>query len=459
MNLVGLALRNLRRRPIRTGLSVLGIGLAVGSALALISLSRSIKDSTREGLNEMGDDLVVMQKGASDIFGGFIPEQTIERVAAVPGVARASGELLMFAPSGNDRSVLTQGWPDTSYLWTKVPLREGRVPAAGERHVAVLGEAAAASLGKTLHDEIEILGETFNVIGIANYTSIINRGLVLVLLSDLQQASYRPQQVTMVHVNVGRGAAPVELGRVKNAIETLGNLTASTANDVLNKDRNFAILDAVSLAISIIAVVMGAIYVLNALVMATQERTREIGIFAAIGWSKRRIMASIVIEGILMCVIGCGLGLLLSFGAAFAFPHIPAIGNLVSFTPNAALIAPILAAAFVLCVLGSLFPAWRAVRMLPAEPPYVAAKRQRRHGWRRFSVFAKTCMVSHSAAMARPISSGVLLTIGVPFSLRRRCRSRVLRGLDEDVPDFGNQRRRHAGGARRARTSSRRVPW
>ena len=367
MNLVGLALRNLRRRPIRTGLSVLGIGLAVGSALALIALSRSIKDSTREGLNEMGDDLVVMQKGASDIFGGFIPEQTIERVAALPGVARVSGELLMFAPSVNDRSVLTQGWPDTSYLWAKVPLREGRVPSAGEHHVAVLGEAAAASLGKKLHDDVDILGETFNVIGIANYTSIINRGLALILLSDMQKASHRPQQVTMAHVVLERGASPKELVRVKDAIESLGNLTASTANEVLSKDRNFAILEAVSLAVSIIAVVMGAIYVLNALVMATQERTREIGIFAAIGWSRQRIMASIVIEGILLCLIGCGLGLVLSFLAAQAFPRIPAIGNLISVKPNAALIAPILAATFVLCILGSLFPAWRAVRMLPAE--------------------------------------------------------------------------------------------
>ena len=367
MNLVGLALRNLKRRPIRTGLSVLGIGLAVGSALALISLSRSIQNSTREGLNEMGDDLVVMQKDASDIFGGFIPEPTIERIAAIPGVARVSGELLMFAPSASDRHVLTQGWPDTSYLWMKVPLREGRVPATGERNVAVLGEAAAATLGKKLHDEIEILGERFNVIGIANYTSIINRGLVLILLPDLQKASYRPQQVTMVHVNLKRGAAPGELDKVKHAIELLGKLTASTANEVLSKDRNFAILDAVSLAVSIIAVIMGAIYVLNALVMATQERTREIGIFAAIGWSKWRIMSSIVIEGMLLCVMGCGLGLLLSFFAALAFPRIPAIGHLVSFTPSAALIAPILAAAFVLCVFGSLFPAWRAVRMLPAE--------------------------------------------------------------------------------------------
>jgi putative ABC transport system permease protein len=367
MNLVGLAKRNLRRRPVRTILSILGIGLAVGSALALISLSRSIQDSTRDGINEMGDDLVVMQKGASDIFGGFIPEQIIERIANISGVARVSGELFMFAPSTNDRSVLTQGWPDSSYLWKKVPLNGGRVPVAGEHNVAVLGEAAAKSLGKNINDEVEILGVKFHIIGIANYASIINRGLVLVPLPDLQSASYRPQQVTMVHVNIERGSSQITLGQIKESIELLGNLTASTADEVLSKDRNFAILDAVSLAISIISVVMGAIYVLNALIMATQERTREIGIFAAIGWSKQRIMASIVIEGMLLCLIGCGLGLVLSFLAALAFPQIPAIGNLISFKPSVSLIVPILAATFVLCLLGSLFPAWRAVRMLPAE--------------------------------------------------------------------------------------------
>jgi putative ABC transport system permease protein len=367
MNLVGLALRNLRRRPIRTCLSILGVGLAVGSALALISLSRSISDSTREGIDEMGDDLVVMQKGASDIFGGFIPEQTVERVAAVPGVARVSGELFMFAPSTDNRSMLTEGWPDGSYLWKKVPLREGRVPASGERAVAVLGEGAASALGKKLHDDVEIFGQKFNVVGIANYTAVVNRGLVLVPLADLQAASLRPHQVTMIHVNVDHTASQATVANVKDAIELLGNLTASTANEVLSKDRNFAILDAVSLAISIIAIAMGAIYVLNALIMATQERTREIGVFAAIGWSKRLIMASIVIEGMLLCVVGCGLGLFLSLAASIAFPHIPAIGDLISFRPSAALIVPTLAAAFVLCVVGSLFPAWRAVQMLPAE--------------------------------------------------------------------------------------------
>jgi putative ABC transport system permease protein len=68
-----------------------------------------------------------------------------------------------------------------------------------------------------------------------------------------------------------------------------------------------------------------------------------------------------------MCMIGCILGVLLSFLAAIAFPHIPAIGNLISFKPSIRLIAPVLVAAFALCMLGSLFPAWRAIRMVPAD--------------------------------------------------------------------------------------------
>ena len=231
----------------------------------------------------------------------------------------------------------------------------------------MLGDAAAAALGKKLGDDIVILGDKFKIIGIANYTTTVNRGVTLLPLTDLQKISHRPEQVTMVHLNGARGEGSVELKQIKSAVEALGDLSASTANEMLDKDRNFAILDAVSLAISIIAVIMGAIYVLNALVMATQERTREIGIFAAIGWSQRRIMASIVVEGILMCVIGCALGLALSVIAALAFPYIPAIGNLVSFRPSARLITLVLLAAFVLCILGSLLPAWRAVRMLPAE--------------------------------------------------------------------------------------------
>src|SRR5260370_22404297 len=123
----------------------------------------------------------------------------------------------------------------------------------------------------------------------------------------MTEASARPRRVKMIHVNVDRGGGPAELSRVRSSIEALGNVTASTANDVLNNDRNFAILKAVSLAVSIIAVAIGALNVLTALVMATQERTREIGIFAALGWSRMRIITSIVSGGVVLCAFGCTL--------------------------------------------------------------------------------------------------------------------------------------------------------
>jgi putative ABC transport system permease protein len=110
----------------------------------------------------------------------------------------------------------------------------------------------------------------------------------------------------------------IRLQKEKRRQVPLG-VTVSTANEVLDNDRNFEILEAISLAVAIIAVAMSALNVLNALVMATQERTREIGILAAIGWSNGQIMMSIVVEGIVMCVIGCVLGVLLSFSLRWRF--------------------------------------------------------------------------------------------------------------------------------------------
>src|SRR5258708_33108131 len=164
----------------------------------------------------------------------------------------------------------------------------------------------------------------------------------------------------MVEVTEARRGSAAEITRGRQDIEALGRVPVSTSGEALDHDRNFKILNAVSLAISIIALAMGVLYVLNSLVMATQERTREIGIVAAIGWSDARIMASIVIQGLVMCAVGCGLGLSFSFFAASALPLIPTIRDRISFKPHRRLIPAPLSAAFRLCPGGAPHPAPRA---------------------------------------------------------------------------------------------------
>jgi putative ABC transport system permease protein len=364
VNLIGLAVRNLCRRPTRTASTILGIALAVGSALSLMALSRSIEDSTRESIDELGTDVAVTQKGASDLFGGFLPEELAGRLSTIPGIVRVTGELFLFAPSENDRQILVSAWTNTGRA---VPLREGRLLGAGEHNVALIGDLAAESTSKKLGDNIEILGQQFRIVGVTKYASNVNRNTVTVPLADLQETAYRRGQVSMFHVDLQRGQSPAVVAGVKQDIAALGNVSVSMSNEMFENDRNVQVLKAVSLSISIIALGMASLGIFNTLLMTIQERTREIGIVAAIGWSDARIMGSIVAEGLMMCVVGCVLGVASGFLVALLFPLIPKIGDYIQFRPTLALVLPVVAAAFVLCTAGALYPAWRATRMTPAE--------------------------------------------------------------------------------------------
>jgi putative ABC transport system permease protein len=362
-----LALRNLARRPSRTLLLVLGIALAVAMAVALLALSRSIEKSTGESASERGADLTVSQRGAADLFAGFIAASLEPRIAAVPGVAAVAGELVMFTPVDDEFQFLTVGMSDTSYFWPDMPLAAGRLPEKDEHYVVLLGDNVAKALGKGVGDEIRLFDHSMRIIGITAYKTAVNRGVMIVRLADLQELAFRADQVTVFHIALAPGIGAAGGDAVREKIEALGPLSVTPTDQLLAHDRNVEVLRAVSLAISIIALVTAGLSVLNVLLMAVQERTRETGIMMAIGWSDRRIMATIVLEGIATGLAGCIVGVPLGFLACSFFNLLPVIGTYLAFEPSFGIVAPSVAGAFVLSALGSLYPAWRAVSMTPAD--------------------------------------------------------------------------------------------
>ncbi len=367
MNMFGFALNNLGRRPARTALSLLGIGLAVGSAIALVALSRGIHDTVNESLDERGADLIVTQRSATDFLSGRLPESLEPRIAALPGVASVEGELVSFTTTLEDRHVLVAGWPPETFASQRIPLASGRLPQPGERGVVIVGDAVAESLGLRVDDSVTLFEEPFRVVGITRYGTLMNRGLIVMPLAGLQEASYRAGQVSGYYVRLERGLSPAEIERVRAAILAAGPVLVSQAQDVLSRDRNVAVLNAVSLAISVIALGAGALNVLSTLLMSVQERTREIGMIAAMGWSDGRIIALIMIEGFLLGLAGCALGVTIGVLASRLFSALPAIGQYIAFHPRADNLVLPLAVALGFCLLGAIYPAWRAVRMHPAE--------------------------------------------------------------------------------------------
>ena len=367
MNLVTLALRNLQRRAARSVIVSVSVGLAVASALSLSALAGSIEQGTREGAAERGADLIVLSRNASDVFSSFVSEDKRDRLSSIQGVEAVSGELVMYAPIDNDRQQLVTGWAANSYLWKLMPMRSGHTPGEDEHGVVVLGAETAEVLHKNIGDKVNILDEYFTVVGIANYQSAINRSRVFVLLSDLQEISFRQSQVTLFEIKLAVGQTSARIDEIKAEVARAGSLTATPTDQLLQHDRNLLVMKAISRSVSLIALTMGALSVLNALLMAVQERTREIGVMMAIGWSRSRTMASIVFEGVLIGLAGCLVGIPLSYGISMLFKYIPTIGDILSFRPSLSLVLPTLLISTVLCAVGSLYPAWRAASMSPAD--------------------------------------------------------------------------------------------
>ncbi len=363
MTLAGLAWTNLLRRPARTLLTVLTIALAIGTAVGLLALGRGITDSVARGLEESGAGLMVAQRGATEIISARLPEAFAPRLAAVPGVAAVSAELYAFATVGAGRQVLLVGWSAGSPAWAAAPLAAGRLPAAGE-HALLLGDALAESLDLGLGSRLEVFEESFEVVGITRFATAMNRGLGIMPLATLQAAALREGQVTAFSVRLAAGA---DREAVREAIAAALPVSVSDTREMLAGDRNVGVLRAISRAVSVVALVMGGLSLLSTLLMSVQERTREIGMVAAMGWSDRRIVTLIGLEGLLLGLAGCAGGVAVGLAASMLFDAIPAIGDFVAFTPAAGdLVLPMLAALPV-CVLGAAYPAWRAVRMMPAD--------------------------------------------------------------------------------------------
>jgi putative ABC transport system permease protein len=127
------------------------------------------------------------------------------------------------------------------------------------------------------------------------------------------------------------------------------------------------IMDAVYLAISALAVGIGAIGVMNTMVMSVFERTREIGILRAVGWADNRIIRMIVGESLLLCLIAAVIGSVLGVVAARAVELIPAVGSLLSPSYDAGVFIRGFVVAGVVALVGAIYPAVRAIRLQPME--------------------------------------------------------------------------------------------
>ncbi len=305
MNIATLACENLGRRPLRSVLTLLGIAVAVASFVVMVGLSQGIERAWVDNLHARGTDLLVVQKGAVEILTTSLDESLGQQIGAADGVADVAAELGDLMTLENGQTTVAVGWSDGCFLWRAVQLQAGRLPAGGERDAVLLGESAAAALGKAPGDTVLARGRTFTVAGIFKLGGVMGNNAVVLPLASMQALTGRPGQVTGFHVRVRGGGEPATLQPVKAALAlAFPDLTFLESDAAADNDLVLRLFRAVAWSLSVIANVIALLVILNTLVMSVMERTREIGILSAVGWPTARVLRLLVLEGLLLALVG-----------------------------------------------------------------------------------------------------------------------------------------------------------
>lgn len=374
------ALKTLLRRKMRTGLSIAGVAVGIATIVAFISIADGFQASLNAYMMSTGAHIVVFNKAASGLEFSRIHPADAERIRNLEiGGKKVVEELARGAfyaskdPGRTLPSILLFGrHPDERPMrsYENADLRGRTIRTAGE---VMLGAAAAEKLEKKIGDDLTINpvfgGEpvALKIVGIFRAGIPWEDAGVVVHVELIQKFLAMGETFSVGFVYL-RDARQVEAA--KRALEgdsALQHLLFSQPADFTKNFRELEYVDWFVWIISIIAVFVGALGVLNTMMMSVNERVREIGTLRAVGWSRARVARLIVAEGLIISLIGGALGLALGVAGAELVIRTTPPGVFMPTAYAAATFAKALLVALSVGFLGSAIPAVQASRLQPAE--------------------------------------------------------------------------------------------
>lgn len=368
MRFISIPIRNLAKRPTRSLLTSLGVAIAVASFIAFIGISYGLQSAWVKNISERRTHLLAMKKGTVEILTGSIDERIAKELLLIEGVQAVAGELLDLASLEGQHTALLIGWEKDSYLWESIHLCSGRLSIADGSNGVVLGQAIAEALGKKPQDTIRIRNRDFIVTGTFKQAGVMGNSTIIILLPAMQELIGRHGKVTEFSLFLDNFDNPKEVSEIKSRLDkAFPDLIFNTTHELADNNEVLRLLRTMTWSISGIALIMALVVIINTLLMSVTEQIHEIGILSAIGWQGRRILLMITLEGLLLSTVGSILGAILGIGALRWLINLPRIRGFIEFEITPLLLFQVLTVAVILGALGSLYPAWRAVKLNPVD--------------------------------------------------------------------------------------------
>ena len=386
-----LAFRNLKKRKLRTGLTLLGIFIAVATIFMLTSLSLGLQNAVQEQFKTLGTDKFFVQPGMGflgppgSVGGNVLTEKDVEEIKKVRGVKDITESVFGNAKIEFNNKIRYQqviGMETKSDLFIETgayKLEDGNFVREGDSGVLLGNLHKTGNLwGKPVNvgNKITINGVDVKVKGmLQKIGNPDDDSMVMMDLSEFRDFFNVSERVDWIVVQVDQGenitdvAARVEkkLRQTRGVTEKTQDFAISTPEELLNSVKSILnIITAFLGGIAAISLLVGAIGISNTMYTSVLERTQEIGIMKAIGAKNKDILLIFLIESGLLGLIGAAIGVVIGFGASKIVEYITlnALGsNLLQAAAPIYLIIGCLVFGFLIGAVSGTLPARRASKI------------------------------------------------------------------------------------------------
>jgi putative ABC transport system permease protein len=380
LKLYHISFNNLKRRKGKMVFLVLGLLIGIATIVTLLSITESMTRDIEDRLDRFGANIVMVPRSENltlsygGISVGGVNYEVQEFAEADLGGIReiedrknlgAVAPKVLGAAEIGGRSVLMMG----ADFKIELPLKNwwhlsGTAPE--HAHEVVVGSEAASALNLAVGDSFEVAGKTLTVAALLQPTGGAEDGIIIGDLHTIQQVLGKEGRISMVEIAAFCRDCPISEMVLQIAEKFPEARVTALQQAVMSKMQSIEMFKTFSYGIAALVIFIGSLLVFVTMMGAVNERTREIGIFRAIGFRSSHVMQIILLEAIVVGLVGGLLGY--AGGNTIAWAVMPLVipgGAFAGVNVSLGIIAVLLAVS--LSLIASFYPAYKGSKLDPSE--------------------------------------------------------------------------------------------
>jgi putative ABC transport system permease protein len=400
-----IALRAVGAHRLRSALTMLGLIIGVSAVILLTAIGNGVQESVNARLQPLAS-LITLVPTTGNIPGGPAPRNLTDAdadalqkapdiVAVIPEVT-APWLIKTVTPASTAQSLgavvgSTDRWLEVNDRNMEAGSFFDEAQVRSAARVVVLGTTTVDNLfggdsAVALSSRVRINSQTFKVIGVMQSAGLPDDKDVVMPLNSARNYVVGHGDI-LNHATVQAAsvaAVPAAQEEVNNILDARHRITNPATRDfeaqslttsITTQSQIFQLLSLFTVAVATISLIVGAIGILNIMLVSVTERTREIGIRKAIGATNRAILNQFLVESIVLAGVGGLIGVVIgvglsALGGILAPAFAPYLGSTFAGFAPIVTVLPVVASFVISLTIGLIaggYPAYRAVRLRPVE--------------------------------------------------------------------------------------------